>query len=476
MPFDYGNAITTQIFYFFMLTEIHTTQYDTDLEQVVLGAILLESDCLHHVISDLKPELFHDSKHAVICKTIIELHGQNEEVDILTVTMRIKAKKVSEDITPSFVANLTTRVASSANVPAHIKILQQLFLKRSAKAIGEKIVRMSVQPDVDCFELISKSIETLEKVESGVINKSFDTIASLKDDFIKELEARRSGAISSGINYGLKAIDKEIGGANKTDLIILAARPGMGKTAFALKIARNCAIQLNKPCGFFSLEMSSEQLLLRIASAEAIVDSAKFRSGDLSHAEINSVSEHLNRVSKAPLFIDDTGGLNINEFRNRARKMVRENGVEMIIADYLQLFTSSEHKNDRNNQVSHISATLKATAKELNIPIIALSQLSREVEKRPDKRPKLSDLRDSGSIEQDADQVVFLYRPEYYEVNEIEIDGINVSSEGKALVEFAKNRHGKLTTEVVAFSGAYTEFGDLTSGYYQNLQPIENSF
>lgn len=439
-----------------------SNQYDYDLEAAVLGAIMLEKNALERVISDLKPSLFYEHKNQLICKAILDLHKNSEVVDLLTVAKRIHEDGYSNECNAYYIANLSNRVASSANMEFHIKILQQMFLLRFINGLGYKMQTASIQPDADGFELISRFSQALAKLEASVLTKGFDTVETLYKDFLLELEARRSGATPSGISWGLDTITKNIGGANNSDLILIAARPGMGKTALMLKIARNCVYNLNKPCAIFSLEMSSSQLLTRIVSAECQIDSMLLKSNNIGHAEINVVAQKLQELKTKPLYIDDTGGLNIYEFENKARKLVEDFGVEFIIIDYLQLLTTTEFRNDKNNQISFISSRIKATAKKLNIPIIALSQLSREVEKRPSKRPQMSDLRDSGSLEQDADLIFFLFRPEYYGVDEIEVDGYGtISSKGKAILELAKNRHGKLFTEMFDFINQFTDFQDI---------------
>jgi replicative DNA helicase len=443
-----------------------STQHDEKLESAVIGAVLLEKECLLRIASDFRPELFYNSKHRIIARAIIDLHQENSPIDMLTVTKKIREYSQLETVPAHFISTRTDSVAGTGNLEYHVKLLQQYFLLRETKKICQKSMIRAGENHADGFDLIAGTVSELQKLEAGVITKQFETVDSMHKPFLMDMEALRTGAIPAGINFGLTKMDEKWGGANKTDLIIVAARPGMGKTAFMLKIARNCAFKLNKPCGIFSLEMSNKQLLRRIVSSECEIESSKFRFTKLlTNDDINKA--RLKEIKDLPLYIDDTPALSIYEFKNRSRKLKNDFGIEMIIIDYLQMMNAGpEYRGNREGEISIISRTLKEMAKELDIPIIALSQLSRSVESRQNKRPILSDLRDSGAIEQDADQVIFLFRPEYYAKDDNEmvtamINGEEMNMRGKVIIDGAKNRHGNLFTDIFEFDGKYTDFHDV---------------
>lgn len=441
----------------------YTLPKSEDIERAVLGAIILESECLVSIVTELDTKLFYHDYTNLICKAILELYQKKGKIDGLTVCQQLKANGDFETVGGGRgVMALTDNIATALNIQTYVRLLQEMYLKRETVVLCKKTIANAMEHGADAFHVVGELVSKLENTQNKLITKDFETIGSMANDYLQELEAKRSGTVTQGIGFGLEKIDRYYQ-MNPTDLVILAARPAMGKTALILKVARNAAINLNKPVGFFSLEMSSKQLLQRIASAECLINSELLHNGKgLTDENINTVYRKLKDLTQTKLFIDDTGGLNIHDLRNRAKKLVSENKVELIIVDYLQLITANEFKNDKTNQISFISGKLKQLAKEINVPVIALSQLSRSVDSRPkgEKLPRLSDLRDSGAIEQDADAVIFICRPEYYKEDSIDLGMEQISSKGKAIIDIAKNRHGSLLTDIFNFEGQYTDFYD----------------
>ncbi len=430
-----------------------------DMEEVVLGAVLLEQPAYNEIAEIFTPELFYKEKHSIIAKAIIDLKNKGDSADILTVTAELRRIGKLEDIGgPLYICQLTNRIASSANIVFHTRILQQYSIKREVIAITANAQRMAYDDGADVFDLIDVCEQGITKMTSKVLTSKTKDLKFLYSESVDRNAAifeNKNGI--SGIPSGFIDIDNVTGGWQKSDLIILAARPGMGKTALALSLARNPAVNQNKSVAIFSLEMSSGQLMNRLKSQESGFRLEKFMRTGLNDYEMQSVNEQCQNLINAPIFIDDSGGLTMFEMRNKARRLKREEKIELIIVDYLQLMSAGIKTNNKDEATGYISRNLKGLAKELDIPIIALAQLSREVEKRPGKVPQLSDLRDSGSIEQDADIVAFIYRPEYYGITE---DGEGTPTAGKAMFMIAKHRNGSLENVSLNFKGENTKFYD----------------
>lgn len=386
-----------------------------DLEEAVLGAMLLERESVGLVIQILKPDNFYSEKHSEVFKAILELFKSNEPVDILLVTLKLKEKGKLEFVGGAhFVSGLTNRIASSANIEFHARIIYQKFILREIKRLGILAVKKSEELDVDSFELVDEFRKELDKLINFESQKRIKKVGEIVSEKLQNIEnVINNGQQSDLIKSEFKLFDHEFGGYAKGTLNIIAARPGMGKTAFALGIAKNVAMEQNIPTVIFSLEMTSKQLVGRLMASESWYNSTKINHNTVERSSFETVKNSVVKLSNAPLFIDETPAITYFDLRNKARKLVEKEGIKLIIIDYLQLM-HGEQKGNREQEVSFISRNLKALAKELDLPIIALSQLSREVEKRPDKRPQLSDIRESGSIEADADNVDFLFRPEYY--------------------------------------------------------------
>ncbi len=437
-----------------------------DIEEAVLGALMLEKDALSAVIDVLRPEVFYKDAHQMIFKVIHQLFHKAEPIDILTVTHALKKSGELEIVGGAYyITQLTSRIASAANIEYHARIILQKYIQRELIRISGETIRDAYEDNEDVLSLLDRAEKNLFEISEGNIRRNFEDMQSLISKPIKEIEVaanQKSGI--TGVPSGFTELDRVTAGWQKSDLVIIAARPGMGKTAFTLSMARNAAVMFKKPVAFFSLEMSSVQLVNRLISSEAEITSEKIRKGQLADHEWEQLNARIKPLTEAPLYIDDTPALSIFELRAKCRRLVAEKGVSMIIIDYLQLMQagSDSKSGNREQEISTISRSLKAIAKELSVPIIALSQLSRAVETRAgsSKRPQLSDLRESGAIEQDADMVLFIYRPEYYQLSE---DENGQSTQGIAEVAVAKNRNGALKTVNLKFIGHLTKFTDLDS-------------
>jgi replicative DNA helicase len=439
-----------------------------ELEEAVLGALMLEKDALTNVIDILKVESFYKDSHKVIFQAILDLFTESQPIDLLTVTSQLRKNGALEIAGGAFyVTELTSKVASAANIEYHARIITEQSIKRELIKISGEIQKEAFEDTTDVFELLDKMEQSLFEISEKNIRKNYSDMRSIMREAIIELEARKNQKDGlTGVPSGFTALDRVTSGWQKSDLVIIAARPAMGKTAFVLSVLRNAAVDHNRPVAIFSLEMSSVQLVNRLISSEAELDSEKIKKGSLADHEWAQLVHKTAKLSKAPLFVDDTPALSILELRAKCRKLKAQHDIQMVVVDYLQLM-SGDSKNggqggNREQEIASISRALKKIAKELAIPVIALSQLSRAVETRGgDKRPQLSDLRESGAIEQDADMVMFLYRPEYYGITQ---DEENNSTAGIGEVIIAKHRNGSLDNVKLRFIGKYTKFMDLDSG------------
>ncbi len=422
-----------------------------ELEEAILGAIMLEKSAFDTVIEILKPECFYLDAHQEVYKAMQSLAIKSLPIDMLTVVEELKFREKLEIVGgPYAISKLTNAVVSSANIEAHSRIVLQKFIQRELIRISGEIIGEAYEDSTDVFDMLDMAESKLFEITNNHLRKNFDDIETVLVKTINRIEDMRNRQDEmTGVPTGFPSLDKLTYGWQPTDLIILAARPSVGKTAFALNLARTAALHSAKPTavGFFSLEMSSSQLVQRILSAESEIWLEKIARGKLEEHEMKQLyKKGIDRLSKAPIFIDDSAALNIFELRAKCRRLKNKHNIGIIIIDYLQLMTGSADKNsNREQEISKISRDLKGLAKELQVPIIALSQLSREVEKRKEgnKIPQLSDLRESGAIEQDADMVMFLYRPDYYDVTTNEM---GESNKGETYVKIAKHRNGSLDT------------------------------
>jgi len=421
-----------------------------ELEEAVLGAIMLERSAFDKMMEiNLKPECFYVEAHEIIFTAMRQMHTNGTPIDILTVVEELKKLSQLEIVGgPYFITKLTNSVISSAHIEAHGRIILEKFIQRELIRISSETISDAYEDGTDVFDLLDKSETRMFEITNNYLKKNFEDIGSVLAKTIERIDELRTKTEDiSGVPSGFPSLDRITYGWQKTDLIILAARPAVGKTAFALNLARSAALHPTKPTGvaFFSLEMSATQLVQRIISAESEVHMSKISRGKLEEHEYKQLLEKgIKRLENAPLYIDDTASLNIFEFKAKARRLVTKHNVGLIIIDYLQLMSGSGDRNtNREQEISSISRNLKAMAKELQVPIIALSQLSRALETRKEtnKMPQLSDLRESGAIEQDADMVMFIYRPEYHEIF---TDDQGESVKGETHIKIAKHRNGEL--------------------------------
>jgi replicative DNA helicase len=414
-----------------------------ELEEAVLGAIMLEAGAFDIVAEILKSECFYVEAHKEIFRACQSLFRQSMPIDMLTIVEELKKlDKLNEIGGPYFVTKLTNTVVSTANLESHARIVLQKFIQRELIRISGEIIAEAYEDSTDVFDLLDESETNIYNISSKHLKSDYAPLGSDASKFIEHVENLRSQENSiTGVNSTFPELDKVTRGWQPTDLIILAARPSVGKTAFALNLAKNAVNNHNKqtPIGFFSLEMSRLQLLNRLACMISGLHVSKIQTGRLNDVDMQTFLKAMDEIYTMPFYVDDTGGINLFELRAKARRMIKKHQVGLIVIDYLQLMTGDEKRNSsREQEISSISRGLKRLAKDLNVPVIALSQLSREVEKRTQKVPQLSDLRESGAIEQDADVVMFLYRPAEDEIKQ------DAALANKAMLKIAKHRNGRL--------------------------------
>ena len=435
-----------------------------ELEQAVLGAMMIDKKGVDDVIDVLSPETFYKTEHQHIYNAIYGLFKDSQPIDLLTVSDRlIKDGNLQVAGGEVYLINLTQKVSSSAHIEFHARIVLQKFIQRKLITISNDIIQEAYDETTDVFDLLDSAEAKLFEVSQGSLKRSSENAEGLVAQALQKIEANANTKGMSGVPSGFAKLDELTAGWQPSDLVILAARPGMGKTAFVMSMAKNMAIDFNIPVAIFSLEMSSVQLITRMISSETGISSGKLKKGQLEPHEWQQLNIKVKKLSDAPIFIDDTPSLSIFDLRAKARRLASQYGVKIVIIDYLQLMTAGSSKNggNREQEISTISRNLKALAKELEIPVIALSQLSRAVETRGgSKRPMLSDLRESGAIEQDADIVSFIFRPEYYGNTEWD-DDEHTPCEGQAELIIAKHRNGGLENVRLKFTGHLALFSDL---------------
>ena len=434
-----------------------------DLEAAVLGAIMLEKDAILTVLDILVPESFYQESHQKIYQAAVDLSSREKPIDLLTITEELRKREQLEEVGgATYISQLTSRVGSAAHLEYHARIIAQKYIQRELIRVSSEIQSRSYDETTDVDDLLDFSERELLNIAEGNIKKETVRIKKLISDALLQIEeaGKREDSLS-GVPSGYSQLDRITSGWQPSDLVIVAARPSMGKTAFVLSMARNIAVNHERPVAFFSLEMSSLQLVNRLIVAETQLPSDKIRNGRLENYQWEQLEYKIKDLEQAPIYIDDTPAISIFELRAKCRRLKQKYDVQAIIIDYLQLMTSgqSSSSGSREQEVSNISRSLKSIAKELNIPILALSQLNRSVEMRSgNKRPQLSDLRESGAIEQDADLVLFIHRPEYY--------GLDVDEEGNSLkgiaeIIVAKHRNGPIGDVQLKFIRDFAKFTDL---------------
>ncbi len=448
----------------------------TQVEQSVLGAMLIEREAIPKVIEILPEDSFYSGKHTRIYVAMLSLFERGNPVDLITLSDELKRRgELDETGGVYYLTELTTQVASAANVEYHARIIAEKALLRGMIETMTKLIGHAYDPSADAFELLDQAEGDIFRISDTQLRKSASSMNEVLKDTLSRLESihGREGGIT-GVPSGFSRLDQMTGGWQNSDLIIIAARPSMGKTAFALAAARNAALHPEHPAGvaIFSLEMSAQQLAQRLLTSEARVDAQAARTGRLRDEDWPKLARAAGRLSAAPVFIDDTPGLTVLELRAKCRRLKAEHDIGLVVLDYMQLMHGSGlHKNsNREQEIAHISRSLKSLAKELDVPVLALSQLSRAVETRGgDKRPQLSDLRESGSIEQDADVVAFIYRAERYGIS---VDENGNSTEGLAEIIVGKQRNGPIGDVTLAFAKQHARFENLTT-YYAPTDYVE---
>lgn len=437
----------------------HVQPQALDFEEAVLGALMIDSDAFGRLGDTLRPESFYDKRNQLLFDAIQQMNLNDRPIDILTVTEYLRKLGTLEEVGgPVYIAQLTSRVVSSVNIEYHANIIAQKKLARDLIKFTSKTQVQAFDETQDVDALMQQAESELFEISRKNMKQDFTQINPVISEAYKQIQtASKNTSGISGLSTGYHRLDKVLSGWQPTDLIILAARPAMGKTAFALSLIRNMAVDQGIPVGMFSLEMGNVQLVQRLICNVCQIPGDKIRSGQLEPYEWGQLDSKIVQLENAPLYIDDTPQLSVFELRSKARRMVREHGVKMIFIDYLQLMTANSGKGSRQEEISTISRALKGLAKELNIPVMALSQLNRNVESREGvegKRPQLSDLRESGAIEQDADIVMFVNRPEYFHIyKEGDFDW-----RGKAEIIIAKHRNGGLDNVPLVFKKEYARF------------------
>lgn len=429
-----------------------------EAEQAVLGAILLDNEAFHQIIEVLDGYDFYRDAHRKIFTSMIELYNKNEPSDLITLTENLTQKKQLDDVGgASYLSSLVDNIPTSANVLHYAKIVREKSILRKTITAATEIISRGYEQVEDIDNLLDFAENSIFRISDYQIKPSFYLLREiLKSSFltIEKLYERRE--LITGVPSGFHDLDALTSGFQESDLIIIAGRPSMGKTSFALNIARNAAVEKNIPVAIFSLEMSKEQIAIRMLCSEGRIDAHKLRGGFLSESDWPRLTRAAGTLSEVPIFIDDSAGINVLEMRAKARRLKKDQKLGLIIVDYLQLMKEKGRAESREQEISSISRSLKALAKELSIPVIALSQLNRKVEDRQNKRPQLADLRESGAIEQDADVIIFIYRDEVY--NE------NSPDKGIAEIIIGKQRNGPIGFKKLTFLDTFTKFEPFAYG------------
>jgi replicative DNA helicase len=443
---------------------------DKNIEETILGTILFNGDVIHEVGTDLSENLFFTNQNKLLCKLLVQLYKENKPIDFLMVSQKVKADGLVSELPNVYLMQLVQNISSSANFKAHFKILQEFALKRLTIQVCSKGIRDSYSEGADAFDLIGNLQTDIEDAIKNIANHQISGVGDIHAEIVNRSIELFKTKTKSGVPTGLSLVDNVTNGWQNSDLIILAGRPSMGKTATAICMSLHPALEEGIPIGIFSLEMSKEQLVSRMQSILSGVNVGRIVKKQLSFEEIEQIELKAKKLRNAPIFIDDTPSITIQDFKSKSRKMVKEFGCRMIVVDYLQLMRSGLKTHSREHEIAEISRSLKAVAKDLNVPIMALSQLSRAVESRGgDKKPLLSDLRESGQIEQDADMVCFCYRPEYYQIETYQIGNNTFDTNGLFMLIVAKHRNGELGEIPLRFIHEQTKIENHEFNKYPSL-------
>jgi replicative DNA helicase len=434
-----------------------------DVERAVLGAMLIDKEAVPKGFEILDVASFYNPTHQKLYRSMLSLFEKGEPVDAVTVVEDLRSRGELDPLEdPAYISSLTMNVTSSANIDYHARIVLEKALMRSLISASSSVASRAYSDTEDALDLLDEAESKIFQISERRLKKTFTPInRALHETFamLEEMHGKHSGV--TGVPSGFPTLDEKTGGFQNSDLVIVAGRPSQGKTALALSVARNAALHPEKKTSvaIFSLEMSEQQLIIRMLSAEARVNAHQLRTGRLPDENWKFLSRNVGKLAEAKIFIDDSPALSILELRAKARRLKAEHGIGLVIADYLQLISGPKNSESREREISMISRSLKALAKELNIPVIALSQLNRALESRGDKRPVLADLRESGAIEQDADVVIFVHRPETYNIKEIkDVDGSTIDAEGMAEIIIGKQRNGPTGTALLTFVKEYAGF------------------
>lgn len=432
------------------MAKIRIPPHNIEAEESILGSVLIDKDAIIAVAPILLPEYFYQEKNSQIFKAILDLYENREAIDLITVSDKLKKEKLLKKIGGSaYLASLMEKVPTSAHIEKYAQIVKDAAIKRELISSASKLVEVSFNESKTIQEILDQGEKTIFSLSQRNLKQNFIAIKDvLAESFDRLDELQKKGTNLRGVSTGLNSLDNALAGMQNSNLLILAGRPGMGKTALALNIAAYAAIKEKIPTGFFSLEMSKEELVDRLLVSQGNIDAWRLKIGRLTEDDFTNLSDAMGRLAEAPLFIDDTPAISVLEMRTKARRLQVEQGLKLLVVDYLQLARSNRRWDSRVQEVSEISQGLKNLARELKIPVLALSQLSRAVEARGGKEPQLSDLRESGSIEQDADVVMFLYRREDDSLENITL-------------KIAKHRNGPLKTIPLRFRGDRISFFDM---------------
>jgi replicative DNA helicase len=433
-----------------------TPPQNQEAEQAVLAAMMLDRDAIYEALQILKESDFYREGHRILFQTIVELAEKGEPVDLITITEKLRKNDNVEKVGGiGYIAEVANSIGTSASVAHYAQMIKEKSLLRSLIKISTNIINRGYEAGEEAEQLLDDAERMILEISQGRIRSGLIPIKEVIENTIEKLEyLHNKKSEITGLTSGFKDLDNYTSGWQNSDLIIIAARPAMGKTSFCLNIAQNAALKVNVPVAIFSLEMSKEQLVQRMISSTAEIDQQKLRTGRLYDKEWIALTNAIGPLADAQIYIDDTPAISVREIRAKTRRLKAEKGLGLIVIDYLQLMSSGKRSESRQQEISEISRSLKALARELDVPIIALSQLSRAVEQSNDKRPSLSHLRESGALEQDADIVMFIYRDEYY----------NPESEklGIAEIIIAKHRNGPVGSVELSFRKEFTKFGDLS--------------
>ncbi len=434
---------------------------EPEIEASILGAMLIEKEAVPKAIELLTSDSFYLKEHKLIFEAMTSLFDSGEPIDTVTLYEELKKRERLDEVGGAvYLSKLSQNISSAANIEYHAKIILEKEILRGLITSSHEIARSAYEGTQDAFDILDEAERKIFEITEKHLKKSFQGMDRAVRDALEYIEALHSNSNQKfSVPTGFYELDELLGGFQKSDLIIIAARPSMGKTAFALTLARNAAVDHKVPVGIFSLEMSTMQLVIRMLCAEGRLNAHLVRTGKLPNEEGVKLSKNAHKLIESPVYVDDMPAQTVLEIRAKARRLKSERNIGLIIIDYLQLMQGPAKLESREREISHISRSLKSLAKELNIPVIALAQLNRAVETRTDKRPQLSDLRESGSIEQDADVVLFLNRPEYYGIKSFPEDGS--STEGIAEVIIGKQRNGPVGDVKLAFIKEYARFENL---------------